>query len=81
MEATPLTERSVDAPFEIESDMRVSTQNAKSGKMNVQDYVESIAARYPLLGMAVLQEDSRSIVEKNAQKAIRLSLDHQKLNS
>jgi hypothetical protein len=77
MGTTYLAERSTDTPFEIESDMRLSTKHIKSGKLSVQDYVESIAARYPLLGMAVLDEESLKVVEETALKAVRLLLDRE----
>ena len=67
--------------FEIEHDMRISFRPQKGGKVSVQDYVENIAARYPLLGMAVLDENSQQAVEKVALETIRILLDHKEVYS
>lgn len=79
MEANMHAEHSGETPFEIENDMRVTLKPEKSGKISVQDYVEAIAARYPLLGMAVLEESNREAVEQAALLAIKYSLDHRKV--
>lgn len=68
-----------DESFEIERDMRVSVRPQKGGKVSVQDYIEGIAARYPLLGATVLEETSRKAVEKTALQAIRILLEHNKV--
>ena len=70
-----------EASFEVEKDMRVLLKSPKSGKVSVRDYVESITARYPLLGMAVLEESSRKAVEKTALEAILILLNHSKVYS
>ncbi len=76
MEPTTAFSPAADESFEIERDMRASLRQQKGGKVSVQDYVEGIAARYPLLGAAVLEETSREAVEKTALQAIRIMLDH-----
>jgi hypothetical protein len=68
-----------EASFEVEKDMRVLLRPQNPGKVSVQDYVEGIVARHPLLGMAVLEESSRKAVEKTALEAIKISLDHRKV--
>jgi len=79
MEATTATDLDAEATFEIERDMRISLRSQRSGKLSVQDYVEGIAARYPLLGAAVLEENSRKAIEKTALQAIRILLEHNKV--
>lgn len=79
MESNPVAGQSADVSFEIERDMRVAVRAAKSGKVSVREYVEAIAARYPLLGAAVLEEDSRKAVESVSLQAIKFSLDHSKV--
>jgi hypothetical protein len=79
METTTVNSLGADASFEIEQDMRILLKTQKTGKVSVQDYVEAIAARYPLLGMAVIPEGSRKAVEDTALEAIRISLDHRKV--
>lgn len=81
MEATTVNSLEAETAFEIEKDMRISLRAAKSGKVSVQDYVEAIAARYPLLGAAVLEESSRKAVESTALQAIKISLDHKKVHN
>ncbi len=76
METTTVNSLEAKASFEVEKDMRVLFRSQKSGKVSVQDYVEAIAARHPLLGMAVIEEASRKAVEKTALEAIKISLDH-----
>jgi hypothetical protein len=73
LEAEPL--------LEIEKDMRISNAAKKTDKISVPDYVEDIAARYPLLGMAVMGETSRKAVEANALQAVRILLEHQKVHN
>jgi hypothetical protein len=65
--------------FEIERDMRVSVRPSMDGKVSVQEYVEDMVARYPLLGAVVLNEDNRKAVEATALQAIKLLLDHKKV--
>lgn len=79
MEATTATDLDAEATFEIERDMRISLRSQRGGKLSVQDYVEGIAARYPLLGAAVLEENSRKAIEKTALQAIRILLEHNKV--
>lgn len=79
METTTATDLDAEATFEIERDMRISLRSQRSGKLSVQDYVEGIAARYPLLGAAVLEENSRKAIEKTALQAIRILLEHNKV--
>lgn len=79
MEPTTAFSPTADESFEIERDMRASLRPRKGGKVSVQDYVENIAARHPLLGMAVLDENSRKAVEKTALQAIRILLEHNKV--
>lgn len=79
METTSAISPGAEESFEIERDMRISLRSQKGGKVSVQDYVEGIAARYPLLGMAVLEESSRKAVEKTALQAIRILLEHNKV--
>lgn len=79
METITVNSLGADALVEIEQDMRILFKPQKSGKMSVQDYVEAIAARYPLLGMAVIPEGSRKAVEDTALEAIKISLDHRKV--
>jgi hypothetical protein len=79
METTTVNSLGADASFEVEQDMRILLKPQKSGKVSVQDYVEAIAACYPLLGMAVITEDSRKEAEKKALEAIKISLDHRKV--
>ena len=75
MEATTVNSLDAGMAFEIERDMRVTVRAAKSGKVSVQDYVESLAIRYPLLGAAVLEENNRKAVESIALQAIKLLLN------
>ena len=75
METTTATDLDAEATFEIERDMRISLRSQRGGKLSVQDYVEGIAARYPLLGAAVLEENSRKAIEKTALQAIRILLE------
>ncbi len=79
METTTVTGLEPEESFEVEKDMRVLFRWQKSGKVSAQDYVESIAARYPLLGTAVLEEANRKALEKTALEAIKISLDHRKV--
>ncbi len=79
METTAINSLETEASFEVEKDMRVLLRSQKSGNVSVQDYVEAIVARHPLLGMAVLEESSRKAVEKTALEAIKISLDHRKV--
>lgn len=79
MESTTAFGPTADESFEIERDMRVSRLPQKGGKVSVQEYVEGIAARNPLLGMAVLDENSLKVVEKTALDAIRLMLDRKQV--
>ena len=79
METTTATDLDAEATFEIERDMRISLRSQRGGKLSVQDYVEGIAARYPLLGAAVLEENSRKAIEKTALQAIRILLEHNKV--
>jgi len=79
METTTATVFDAEVTYEIESDMRISLRSRRDGKLYVQDYVEGIAARYPLLGAAVLEENSRKAVEKTALQAIRILLEHKKV--
>lgn len=79
METTNVNSLGAEASFEIEQDMRILLKASKTGKVSVQDYVEAIAARYPLLGMAVITESSRKAVEDTALEAIKISLDHRKV--
>ena len=79
MEPTTAFSPATDESFEIERDMRASLRQQKGGKVSVQEYVEGIAARYPLLGAAVLEETSRKAVEKTALQAIRILLEHNKV--
>lgn len=79
MGTTALISLETGASFEVEKDMRVLLRSQKSGEASVQDYVEAIAARHPLLGMAVLEESRRKAVEKTALEAIKISLDHRKV--
>lgn len=79
METTAVNSLGADASFEIEQDMRILLKAQKTGNVSVQDCVEAIAARYPLLGMAVIPEGSRKAVEDRALEAIRISLDHRKV--
>jgi len=67
-----------ESAFEVETDMRAAFKFDKV-KISVQEYVESLMARYPLLGMAVLDEDSWKTVEESAQKSIKLSLNYTKV--
>lgn len=66
----------VNDSFEIERDMRVSSRPHLSGKMSVQEYIEFIVARYPLLGAVVLKENIRKAVEDSAIQAIKFMLDN-----
>ena len=79
METTTATDLDAEATFEIERDMRISLRSQRGGKLSVQDYVEGIAARHPLLGAAVLEENSRKAIEKTALQAIRILLEHNKV--
>lgn len=79
METTTATVFDAEVTFEIESDMRILLRSQRDGKLSVQDYVEGIAARYPLLGAAVLEENGRKAVEKTALQAIRVLLEHKKV--
>ncbi len=79
METTGVNSLETEVSFEVEKDMRVLLKPLKSGKVSVQEYVEAIVARRPLLGMAVLEESSRKAVEKSALEAIRILLDHRKV--
>lgn len=79
METTTVNSLGAEVSFEIEQDMRILLKPQKLGKVSVQDYVEAIAARYPLLGMAVITESRRKAVEKIALEAIKFSLDHSKV--
>lgn len=78
MDSGSISKTGTDTAFEIEKDMRAAFKFTK-GKISVQEYVESLAARYPLLGIAVLDENSREAVETIAQKAIKLSLNQTKV--
>ncbi|MDR1688903.1 MAG: hypothetical protein LBS21_09890 [Clostridiales bacterium] len=75
------SERNAETPLEIEKDMRTQLRAAKSGKVSIQDYVEAIAYRYPLLGMAVLDENSRQSVERTALQVIKHSFNCQEAYS
>lgn len=79
METTTVNSLEAEASLEIEQDMRILLKTQKTGKVSVQDYVEAIAARYPLLGAAVLEESSRKAVESTALQAIKISLEHGKV--
>lgn len=58
MASNTVVERNVEIPPEIENDMHTKFKHTKYGKLSIQDYVEVIAARYPLIGMAILDESS-----------------------
>lgn len=62
--------------FEIEQDMRVFFRAIKPGKLLVQENVKEIAARHPLLGMALIEEGDRKAIEAIALKAIKDSLEN-----
>jgi hypothetical protein len=79
MEPTTYIGPDAEELLEVERDMRVALRQQKGGHVSVQDYVEGIAARYPLLGMAILEESSRKAVEKIALEAIRISLGSRKV--
>ena len=79
MDITTFNSLAQKTSFEIEQDMRILHKTQKTGKVSVQDYVESIAARYPLLGLAVIAESNRKAIEDSALEAIRISLDHRKV--
>jgi hypothetical protein len=68
----------VGAPlsFEIEKDMRTSLVTHNGSKVSMSDYLGRLAGLYPLLGMAVLGENSRKAIEKMALEAIKIARGH-----
>ena len=60
---------------EIEMDMRVSHYALPKGKLSVPDFLGKVASTYPLLGTAVISDNSFKIIEDTALQAIRLSLE------
>ena len=66
--------------FVVESDMQSIQRKQVLGKESRQDYVEVIAAQYPLLGMAIIDNNSLASIEQIALKAIKISLDHRKVH-
>ncbi len=67
--------------FELERDMRPSPCIQMGSKVSVQDYVEGIAARHPLLGAAVLENSYRDTVETTALDAIYTMLGQNQVNN
>lgn len=79
MESKERNEHNGITPLEIEKDMRVVEKTSESDKASFQDNVEAIAARYPLLGMAVLEENNRKTIEKEALQAIKCILGNRQI--
>jgi hypothetical protein len=59
--------------------MRIFPVEPIDGKLTVGDFVERVASTYPILGMAVINENILAKTEDTAHKAIRLSLEKRDL--
>ena len=79
METTNVNSIVKESSIDIERDMLVLSRAQKSGKISVQDYVEQIAIQYPLLGMAIIEDDNRKNIEFITLKAIKISLAYNKV--
>lgn len=66
--------------FEIELDMRISAEPQGTIELGLREYAEAIASQYPLLGMAVLDEERRNEIEDSALMVIKKSLFKKKID-
>lgn len=81
MESRTASNSDTEESLEIERDMRIALRQQKGDTVSMQDYVETIAARHPLLGAAVLDESSQRAVEKAALQGVKILLEHNKVYS
>lgn len=65
--------------IKVENDMRVFCVSTPKEKQTITDYLNWIAAAYPLLGTLTISDKNFKVIEKTALKAIKLAFDYREL--